>query len=105
MSACTAGALPTATRAPRRSGDRSAVAAFRSRFPSARTSFLPSPSSQRAVCATLQGMSSNTNAPQTTFRTTIFSPGGTKVGIVVPPDAVAALGAGQRPPVTVTVGS
>ena len=53
----------------------------------------------------MERMPSNSNAPQTTFRTTILSPGGTKAGIVVPPDAVAALGGGQRPPVTVTVGS
>jgi hypothetical protein len=50
-------------------------------------------------------MSSNSSSPQTTFRTTIFSPGGTKAGIVVPPEAVEALGAGQRPPVMVTIGS
>ncbi len=41
-------------------------------------------------------------APTTTFETTLTGPG-TKTGIVVPPDAVAALGAGQRPPVHVEV--
>ena len=38
------------------------------------------------------------------FRTTILQTGGNTTGIPVPDDVVAALGAGRRPPVTVTVG-
>jgi hypothetical protein len=38
--------------------------------------------------------------PSTTFETTLAGSGGT-TGIVVPPDAVEALGAGRRPPVLV----
>ena len=38
--------------------------------------------------------------PSTTFETTLAGSGG-KTGIVVPPEAVAALGAGKRPPVLV----
>ena len=40
--------------------------------------------------------------PSTTFETTLAGSGG-KTGIVVPPEAVAALGAGSRPPVHVEV--
>lgn len=38
-----------------------------------------------------------------TFRTTILSAGKTAAGIVVPPEAVEALGAGKRPKVVVTM--
>lgn len=38
------------------------------------------------------------------YRTTILQTGGNTTGIPVPDDVVAALGAGRRPPVTVTVG-
>ena len=38
------------------------------------------------------------------FRATVELGGKTATGIVVPEDVVAALGAGNRPPVTVTVG-
>ena len=41
--------------------------------------------------------------PSTTFSTTLAGDDG-KTGIVVPPEAIAALGAGKRPPVVVTVG-
>jgi Bacteriocin-protection, YdeI or OmpD-Associated/Domain of unknown function (DUF1905) len=37
------------------------------------------------------------------FRTTLESSGGNNAGFVVPDDVVAALGAGKRPPVVVTV--
>ena len=37
------------------------------------------------------------------FRTTILSSGKTAAGIRVPPDVVAALGSGKRPPVRVTI--
>jgi hypothetical protein len=37
------------------------------------------------------------------FRTTIQQNGKTALGFEVPPDAVEALGAGKRPPVTVTI--
>jgi hypothetical protein len=37
------------------------------------------------------------------FRTTIQRTGRTAMGFEVPPDAVAGLGAGKRPPVTVTI--
>lgn len=37
------------------------------------------------------------------YRTTILQTGGNTTGIPVPDDVVAALGAGRRPPVTVTV--
>ena len=37
------------------------------------------------------------------FRTTIQQNGKTAMGFEVPPDAVEALGAGKRPPVTVTI--
>jgi antitoxin component of MazEF toxin-antitoxin module len=39
------------------------------------------------------------------FSTTVFLGGKTATGLVVPDDVVEALGAGQRPPVTVTVGA
>lgn len=38
-----------------------------------------------------------------TFRTTLFLAGTTATGIVVPPEVVESLGAGKRPPVTVTI--
>jgi hypothetical protein len=38
------------------------------------------------------------------FRTTVVLGGKTATGLQVPDDVVAALGAGKRPPVTVTVG-
>jgi hypothetical protein len=38
------------------------------------------------------------------FRTTIQLQGKTATGFQVPPDVVAALGTGKRPPVTVTIG-
>jgi hypothetical protein len=37
------------------------------------------------------------------FRTTILQTGGTAMGFVIPEEVVAALGAGKRPPVTVTI--
>ena len=37
------------------------------------------------------------------FRTTILQTGKTATGFVIPDDVVAALGAGKRPPVTVTI--
>lgn len=37
------------------------------------------------------------------FRTTILGTGKTTAGIEVPPDVVEGLGAGKRPPVTVTI--
>jgi len=37
------------------------------------------------------------------FRTTILESGGTTMGFEVPPEVVEALGAGKRPPVTVTI--
>jgi hypothetical protein len=37
------------------------------------------------------------------FRTTLLQSGKTATGFEVPPDVVAALGAGKRPPVTVTI--
>jgi hypothetical protein len=37
------------------------------------------------------------------FRTTILATGKTTMGFEVPPSAVEALGAGKRPPVTVTI--
>ena len=37
------------------------------------------------------------------FRTTILQNGKTAMGFIVPEEAVAALGAGKRPPVTVTI--
>ena len=37
------------------------------------------------------------------FRTTILQSGKTAMGFIVPPDVVEALGAGKRPPVTVTI--
>ena len=37
------------------------------------------------------------------FRTTILQSGKTAMGFEVPPEAVDALGAGKRPPVTVTI--
>ncbi|MBI2775970.1 MAG: DUF1905 domain-containing protein [Chloroflexi bacterium] len=37
------------------------------------------------------------------FRTTILSAGKTAAGIEVPPEIVESLGAGKRPPVTVTI--
>jgi hypothetical protein len=37
------------------------------------------------------------------FRTTILQSGKTTTGIQVPEDVVEALGAGKRPPVTVTI--
>lgn len=37
------------------------------------------------------------------FRTTIITTGKTAMGFEVPPSAVEALGAGRRPPVTVTI--
>ena len=37
------------------------------------------------------------------FRTTVQQNGKTALGFEVPPDAVEALGAGKRPPVTVTI--
>lgn len=37
------------------------------------------------------------------FRTTLLQSGVTATGFEVPPDVVAALGAGKRPPVTVTI--
>jgi hypothetical protein len=40
-----------------------------------------------------------------TFRTTLDSNGKTATGFVVPPDVVAALGKGKRPPVRVTIGA
>ncbi len=43
-----------------------------------------------------------TTPRSTTFETTLAGSGG-KTGIVVPPDAVDALGAGKRPPVLVEV--
>ena len=43
-----------------------------------------------------------TTPPSTSFDTTLAGSGG-KTGIVVPPEAVAALGAGRRPPVLVEV--
>lgn len=39
----------------------------------------------------------------TRFRTTILQSGKTAMGFEVPPEAVDALGAGKRPPVTVTI--
>ena len=39
------------------------------------------------------------------FRTTILLNGKTATGIEVPPDVVERLGAGKKPPVTVTLGS
>ena len=42
-------------------------------------------------------------APRATFRTTIEGAGRTAAGIEVPESAVAALGAGKRPPVRVTL--
>lgn len=38
-----------------------------------------------------------------TFRTTVMTTGKTAMGFEVPPSAVEALGAGKRPPVTVTI--
>jgi hypothetical protein len=38
------------------------------------------------------------------FRTTLKGAGKTATGIVVPPELVASLGAGKRPPVRVTIG-
>src|SRR3712207_320856 len=38
------------------------------------------------------------------FRTTVVQSGKTATGLQVPDDAVAALGGGRRPPVTVTLG-
>jgi hypothetical protein len=37
------------------------------------------------------------------FRTTILQTGGTAMGFVIPDEVVTALGAGKRPPVTVTI--
>jgi hypothetical protein len=37
------------------------------------------------------------------FRTTVQQTGKTAMGFEIPPDAVEALGAGKRPPVTVTI--
>jgi hypothetical protein len=37
------------------------------------------------------------------FRTTLLQTSGTATGFEVPPDIVAALGSGKRPPVTVTI--
>ena len=37
------------------------------------------------------------------FRTTLLQTGGTAMGFVVPPEVVAGLGHGRRPPVTVTI--
>lgn len=42
-------------------------------------------------------------AAEATFRTTILAAGKTATGIEVPPEVVAALGRGQRPPVRVTI--
>lgn len=42
--------------------------------------------------------------PVACFRATLVSNGKTATGIVVPPDAVATLGHGKRPPVRVTIG-
>ena len=44
-----------------------------------------------------------TSAPRATFRTTILGTGQTTAGIEIPEEAVAALGAGKRPPVVVTI--
>ena len=44
-----------------------------------------------------------TDAPRATFRTTILGTGQTTAGIEIPEEAVAALGAGKRPPVVVTI--
>lgn len=38
------------------------------------------------------------------FRTTVELGGKTATGLVVPPEVVAALGGGRRPPVTITLG-
>lgn len=38
-----------------------------------------------------------------TFRTTILQTGATAMGFEIPPAAIEALGAGKRPPVTVTI--
>jgi hypothetical protein len=43
--------------------------------------------------------------PTVTFRTTLQSAGKTATGFVVPPDAVAELNQGKRPPVLVTIGA
>ena len=45
-----------------------------------------------------------TGTPTTAFRTTILQAGKTATGVVVPDESVAALGAGKRPPVHVTIG-
>ncbi len=37
------------------------------------------------------------------FRTTLFLAGKTATGIVIPPEVIEGLGAGKRPPVTVTI--
>src|SRR5688572_33293491 len=37
------------------------------------------------------------------FRATILQTGKTTMGFEIPPDAIEALGAGKRPPVTVTI--
>ena len=46
---------------------------------------------------------SSDSAPRATFRTTILGTGQTTAGIEIPEEAVAALGAGKRPPVVVTI--
>jgi bifunctional DNA-binding transcriptional regulator/antitoxin component of YhaV-PrlF toxin-antitoxin module len=45
-----------------------------------------------------------TGTAPTTFHATVLAAGKTATGAVVPDDVVAALGAGKRPPVRVTIG-
>ena len=48
---------------------------------------------------------SSAQAPKLTFRTTLESAGKTATGFVVPPEIVARLNKGKRPPVLVTIGA
>jgi Bacteriocin-protection, YdeI or OmpD-Associated/Domain of unknown function (DUF1905) len=43
--------------------------------------------------------------PRARFRTSLLAAGKTATGIEAPPDVIEQLGAGQRPPVVVTIGS
>ncbi len=43
--------------------------------------------------------------PRARFRTSLLATGKTTTGIEVPPEMIAQLGGGQRPPVVVTIGS
>jgi hypothetical protein len=48
-------------------------------------------------------MAAGSNPPRVSFRTTLLQAGKTATGIEVPPELVAELGSGQRPPVQVSI--